>query len=167
MKIKYPPALLRVEGFNNDNLHRIAISNLQDHERQVFRWWCKKYRTPQKPLGEHTIEELMIEMLEDYYERHPQEIERFLDNTAQEPEWDGSTSPEYEAQIRARLEKINKKMGVDIKKFQSDVELSEVEVRNILDNLGKDLPGSRNMTKRKGEKNQAVLGNDDEFEESF
>lgn len=167
MKIKYPPALLKVEGFNNDNLHRVAISNLQDHERQVIRWWCKKYRAPLKPFGEHTIEELMIEMLEDYYERHPQEIERFLDNTSQEPEWDGTTSPEYEAQIQARLAKINKKRGVDLKKYQSDVELSDAEVRNILDNLGKDLPGSRKMTKRKGE-TQAVLGNDDdEFEESF
>jgi hypothetical protein len=163
MKIKYPQTLLSNEGFNNDNLHRIAISNLQDHERQVIRWWCKKYRTPQKPFGEHTIEELIVEMLEDYYERNPQEIGKFVTRTLQEPEWDGTMSPEYEAEIQKRLERINRRNGIDISKFQSDENLSDEEAQNIIDNLGRNLPRSTMVTK----KDEADTISEDEFEESF
>lgn len=163
MKIKYPQALLSNEGFNNDNLHRIAISNLQDHERQVIRWWCKKYRTPQKPFGEHTMEELIVEMLEDFYERNPQEIGKFVARSLEEPEWDGTMPPEYEAEIQKRLEKINKRQRIDIEQFRSDEELSDEEAQKIIDNLGRNLPRSRMMTK----KDEADTISEDEFEESF
>lgn len=163
MRIKYPQALLSNEGFNNDNLHRIAISNLQDHERQVIRWWCKKYRTPQKPFGEHTMEELIVEMLEDFYERNPQEISKFVARSLEEPEWDGTMPPEYEAEIQKRLEKINRRQRIDIEQFKSDEELSDEEAQKIIDNLGRNLPRSRMMTK----KDEADTMLEDEFEESF
>lgn len=152
----------------NDNLHRIAISNLQDHERRTIRWWCKKYRTPLKPLEEHTIEELVIEMLEDYYDEKPEEILRFQESLlveSGETLWDGRMSGEYEKQVGARLKKLNAKRGIDISKYQSEDELSNDEVQNILDNVGRDLPKSRALTK-KGVVTPPSLG-DGEFEDEF
>ena len=155
MKIKSLSALLRDCEWSNDNLHRIAISNLSDNERVLVRWWCKKYQTPQKSLNEHTWEELYIEMLEDYYSEHPEQAERFM-NSVEIEEWDGRTSPEHEAQMRARLKRINE--NVDLKKYQSDVELSEEEEKQILENLGRNLPKSRMAAKAES---------DLEFEDNF
>lgn len=152
-RFKEPPV------FNNDNLHRIAISNLRDHERRVIRWWLKKYNQPLKPLEEHTIEELVIEMLEDYYEAHPQEIERFMSHDAGLLEWDGTMSDSHEK----RMEKVwKKKPQVDLGKFQDEKELSEEEEAEILANLGRNLPGSKGP-KPKEEKVEQSL----EFEDTF
>lgn len=157
--------LLRDKSLNNVNLHRIAISNLQDPERQIERWWCKKYKTPLKPYEEHTIEELMIEMLEDYYDRNPDETKKFLGREDAIAEWDGTMSPEYEAAMQARLKKVNERNKVDIAKYQTKEEnLSEEQVQDILANVGKNLPKSQVVTKLKD--GAEVLGSD-EFDDAF
>ena len=105
-RLKSLPEILRYSSFTNDNLHRIAIAGLQDHERRTIRWWCKKYRTPIKPLEDHTIEELMVEMLEDYYDNNPAEIERFYESLGRESgliDWDGRMPKEYEVGMKQRL----------------------------------------------------------------
>jgi len=145
--------------FNNDNLHRIAISNLRDHERRVIRWWVKKYNQPLKPLEEHTIEELVIEMLEDYYDSHPQEVERFLSREAGIQDWDGTMPEEYEKRMAKRWKK---KPQVNLDQFKDEKELSEEEEAEILANLGRNLPGSTGP-KPKEEKIDPTL----EFEETF
>lgn len=145
--------------FNNDNLHRIAISNLSDNERKIARWWSKKYSQPLKSFEEHTIEELVVEMLEDYYEEKPQEIERFLSHDAGIQDWDGTMSEEYERKMKKRLAK---KPQVDLSKFQDEKELTEEEEAAILDNLGRNLPGSSGP-KPKEEKVEQSL----EFEDTF
>lgn len=164
-QLKSLSELLRNKVLNNDNLHRIAISNLRDHERQVARWWCKKYRTPLKLFAEHTMEELIVEMLEDYYDNHPAEIERFLSSEENIPDWDGSMSPEYEAEIQARLRKINERNRVDISKYQTtDENLTDEQCESILNNLGRNLPKSRAVTKR--DDGSMTIGSD-EFEDKF
>ena len=145
----------------NDNLHRIAISNVTDGDRVLARWWTKKYSTPIKPYSEHTNEELIIEMLEDYYDQNRGEIDRFLDSLHDRThgEWDGRTSEEYEAQIQKRLSKFKK---VDISKYQSDKdkELNQEEEENIIASLGRNLPKSKTI------QNNVDVGKD-EFEETF
>jgi len=131
--------LLRDLHPNDENFHRIAISNLSDPERRIIRWWVGKYKTPEKPLLDHTIEELYIEMLEDYYEKHPEEAKKFL-NSVEEDTWDGTMSPEYEARIQKRLKK---KKPVDITKYQSKVELTPEQEKAIIDGLGTNLPKSK------------------------
>jgi hypothetical protein len=153
--------LLKEVDFKNDNLHRIAISNVTDSTRVLARWWTKKYRTPLKHYGEYTNEELVIEMLEDYYDNNRTEIERFLEASTMEKlgEWDGSTSEEYEDQVRKRLSKFKK---VDISKYQSekDRELTNEEEETILNSLGRSLPKSKTI------QNNRDVGKD-EFEETF
>lgn len=145
--------------FNNDNLHRIAISNLRDHERRIIRWWVKKYNQPVKPLEEHTIEELVIEMLEDYYETNPQEIEKFLSHDAGVQDWDGTMPDEHES----RMKKVwAKKPQVDLSAFKDEHALTEEEEAEILANLGRNLPGSTGPQPKK-EKIEQTL----EFEETF
>ena len=161
-KIKSLHQLLQGRTYNNDNLHHIAISNLRDHERQIIRWWKAKYKQPEKPLDEHTMEELMVEMLEDYYERHPVEVDRFLEGASNAPEWDGKMSADYEREIQARLKKIK---PVDLSKYQSEVELTPDQEKEIFESLGKDLPKSKALTKR--ENGQVTLGNDSEFDDTF
>jgi len=163
-QLKKLPLLLKGLQPTNDNLHRIAISNLQDHERRAIRWWCKKYRTPLKPLEDHTIEELIVEMLEDHYEARPSEIERFFESLLIEQggeTWNGKMSDEYERQMQQRLKKLK---PVDISKYQSEEKLSAEEEAKILENLGRDLPKSRQLTMRGN--SPPALG-DGEFEDTF
>lgn len=145
------------------NLHRIAISGLSDSDRVLERWWTKKYRTPLKAWDDHVSEELVIEMLEDFYDAQPAEIQKFLltEETREAGDWDGRMSAEYEAQMQ---KKWSKKKQVDISKYQSKDELTPEQEEEILANLGRGLPGSKVVTK-KG--NEVVLGKDDEFEEKF
>jgi len=166
MRIKTLPELLSGRAnYNNDNLHRIAISNLESHERRVIKWWCKKYGQPVKPLFDHTMEELIIEMLEDYYDAHPIEIDRFLASENTGSDWDGEMSDEYEADMQRRLAKINKKNRVDLDKYKSDAGLSPEEEQKILEGLGKELPKS-NVKLTKGNEEVITLGQD-EFEDAF
>lgn len=140
------------------NLHRIAISNLEDEYLRIKRWWHKKYRKPRRDFEEHTIEELVIEMLEDFYERNPAEIQKFLNGS--EEEWDGSTSEEYERSIRKRAQKIWDRNKVDLSKWQTKTEVGDEEEKKILDDLGKNLLGSS----RKINQAPVVEG---EFDEDF
>lgn len=142
LRIKDWRGLARASICNPDNLHRIAIANLEDEERQLIRWWCKKYKQPEKPLRDYTLEEIFVEYLEDYYEDNPQEATKFLQEVV---EWDGEYDPEVERDVQRRLAKINTKKPVDTDKYRSedDENLTDEQVRAILDGLGRDLPGSR------------------------
>jgi hypothetical protein len=156
--------LLRDKSLDDSsNLHRIAIASLQDSNRVLERWWTKKYQRPLKDWEDHVSEELVIEMLEDFYEAQPAEVHKFLltEDAKQSGEWDGRVSPEHED----RMKKVwSKKKQVDISKYQSKDELTPEQEEEILANLGRGLPGSRVVTK-KG--NEVTLGKDDEFEEKF
>lgn len=161
-----------LEGFeySNDNLHRIAISNIADGDRTLERWWAKKYKTAIKDYNDYIREELIIEMLEDFYDNNRTEIDRFYDSietqrlTQQVGEWDGKTSDEYEREVQKRLKKLK---TFDLSSFQSDKdkELTLEEENAILDSLGRNLPKSKVKSKEK-EKEGLTLGSgefDDEF----
>ena len=151
MRIKSLASLLRDCDWSDANLRRIAITNVSNNERQLIRWWCKKYNTPLKPLMEHTLEEIAIEMLEDYYDEHPDLAKRFMEDIEVE-NWDGVMSPEYEAQVQKRLKKINERLCVDLKKYQNlEENLSEEEEQMILASLGRNLPKSRTQPNSKSE----------------
>ena len=131
---------------NDDSYHEIAIFNLNNSEYFLKRWWRKKYKIPFKDrVEDYTFEELYIEMLEDYYEDRPEEIKKFLNNKntiVEDSEWDGFTNPEYEKTISKILGKHNKNY---IERYKSDEEVSDEEENKILENLGKKLPGSKNI----------------------
>lgn len=158
---------------NADNLHRIAIANLEDQEQSLRRWWHKKYRIPPKPLDDYTAEELYLEHLEDFYERNPKAAQDFLRSTAGDDEWDGEVSAEHERQIQERLARLQKKRPVDIKKYQSegDENLSDEDIAGMLSMVGRDLPGSRRAAKSAPvmAPTEAALGDggSGEFDEQF
>ncbi len=150
---------------DSTNLHYIAISNLEDDYRRVRRWWTKKYRRPEKEFEEHTAEELIIEMLEDFYEKNPKAKQKFLEGeAAREEEWDGTMPESYERMMQERWSK--KRVKVDISKWQSDTELSEEEEKRLLDNIGRKLPGSFKVSDQGEEEEEPSLG-DGEFDEDF
>jgi len=160
-----------------DNLHRIAISNLEDPERLLVRWWARKYRQPQKPFEDHTWEEIFIEQLEDYYAANPVEADRFLAESGvsaqveDDDDWDGTVPHETENARRAKQAHIKTAGHVDLSKYQKDDhKYSDAEVSQIIDNLGKNLPGSRAAKKAKTapKETKAVqtLGGD-EFDDLF
>lgn len=147
--------MLKGHLVNDDNLHRIAISNLDDQEKNLIRWWCDHYRQPPKPLNDYTVEELYIERLEHYYSRKPDRIREFLDRDAKEDDWDGRFDDETEEAIRRQQVK-NK---VDLSKYQQDSsDISDEEAQRIVDNLGRHLPGSKTTV--------ASL-EDDDFDDEF
>ncbi len=146
---------------NSDNFHRIAISNLENPRRKIERWWAKKYG-PHKKYEEHTLEELVIEYLEDFYENNPEEITKFLNNEQAQEDWDGQLSPEQEASMQ-RVWK--KKKQIDLSKYKSDIELSEEEEKQLIENLGRNLPPKQVVTKVK-DNGEKVLG-DEEFDDNF
>lgn len=148
---------------NNDNLHRIAISNLSDPERQLARWWTKKYKQPLRSYQEHTLEELMLERLEDYYEANPTEIERFAASQFVDEEWDGTMPEEHEREVLARIAKIDARNRVDIAKYQGP-DVSDEEAEKILASLGLNLPKS--SKKITSQKQGPTLG-EDEFDELY
>lgn len=123
---------LRHVDLNDSNVHRIAISNLQRTERKLERWWAAKYGIPTKPYQEHTIEELLIEYLEDYYEQNPKEVAAF---ETKDDNWQGEMPAEYEEEIQDRLKKINAKNKVDVSKYQTDSVLSSEEEKKVLDGV--------------------------------
>jgi hypothetical protein len=136
--------------FTNDNLHRIAISNLQDGHRDLERWWANKYSIPLKAFDEHTLEELLVEKFEDYYKQNPDEISRFeaLAEQTKDEDWDGSTSTEHERGIAKWL---SKKKKVDLTKYQSEEQLTEEEEKKILGSLGFNLPKSSRIVNLNGD----------------
>jgi hypothetical protein len=146
--------LASVELVNDDNLHRIAIENLNDGLHALKRSWHKRWNQPPKALDDYTIEELLIESYEDYYLRHPQEADRFLNSvnlgSSDDDEW-------LERQI-----KESEREGIEandvIKKYQTegDEEMSDEECAKILSSVGKRLPGSGTR-----------IDMNDEFEDTF
>lgn len=162
-----------------DNLHRIAISNLDDTERSLKRWWCNKYRIPPKPLDEYTFEEIFLEHLEDHYEKNPEAVREFhRDQSVQNrEEWDGEVSPEAERELQSRWEKINRKNGVTLAKYQTegDEEMTSEDFQKIFNSLGrkpseinkakKFVPGSSKI-EVSGSKTKKIVS-DDEFEDDY
>jgi len=135
-------------SFNDDNFHRIALSNLKSPKRRIERWWAKKYRTPAKDFEDHTEEELYIEMLEDFYEKNPKEAKKFWTDmeTKMDIGWDGHTSDEYEESMQRRIEELQR--PIDISQYQSDKEVdSDVFYEEIdrlfpvtkIDSIGDDI----------------------------
>ena len=169
VKVKSLAWILRNQAptFNHDNLHRIAISNLNDSRRRQERWWAKKYG-PLKQYDEHTDEEIWIEMLEDFYEAHPVEIQRFLDSehVRKVGEWDGRVSNDHEKAMKAYWDKKKK---IDISAFQSDENLTPEQEAKILADLGMNLPKSKRVihgSPIKGKQHEIhTLG--EEFDEDF
>lgn len=150
--------LLNQQAFSNSNLHLIAISNIKDIEKKINRWWRGKYKTPEKQYGQYTIEELVIEQLEDFYEKNPEEINRFLaSNGNTEDDWDGTMPTQYEENIQKNLGRFFDKNRVDLSKYKSEEQVDEKEEKRILENLGRRLPGSKLIRKQ----------NFDEFEDIF
>jgi hypothetical protein len=159
-KLKSLAYLLRndLHAFSNDNLHRIAISNLSDGDRELKRWWTKKYGKPLKDFEDHTPEELLIEMYEDYYAKNPQEVQAFEDIVTRDDEWDGSMPDDHEFEMKKILDKKGK---VDLSKYQTDGDLTEEDEKKILESLGMNLPKSKRVVNMgEGEFDEHFLGDD-------
>lgn len=158
-RLKNLSEMLKGRLVNNDNLHRIAISNLDNDEKKLIRWWCDHYKQPPKPLNDYTFEELYIEHLEHYYSRNPDKIADFFARHNQDDEeWDGKFDDETEQRINAYW---SKRSSGAIKKYQKDDrQYSDEEIKEIVDSLGKNLPGSKVV------KSNPIMG-DDEFDDLF
>lgn len=147
---------------NADNLHRVAISNLDDQERSLTRWWCNKYRTPPKPLEDYTLEEIYVEHLEDFYERDPRAAKSFLGSVRKKEDWDGNHAVETERELQARWAKIHKRKGIDtdkvLAKYQTEADkaMTSEDFTKIMATIGKNLPGSK--TVRTFEDDSAKIG---------
>lgn len=161
MRLRTLGFLLRhdFESFTNDNLHRIAISNLSDGERSLRRWWEKKYKTPHKEYEDHTVEELLVQMFEDYYDQNPAEIQRFVLRSNVE-EWDGRMSKEHDERMKKRFGNT-----AVLKKYQDFKPITEEEEQRILDSLGRNLPGSKFVRDLGG--GEKSVRQTDEFEDEF
>lgn len=143
----------------------------------MVRWWAKKYRQPLKGFEEHTWEELFIEQLEDFYAANPVEAERFLHEVGQrrvdDDDWDGTVPDEEENARRARGAQVKESGHVDLSKYQKDGDkkFSSAEVAQIMDNLGRNLPGSKvqksaaRQARQEPQTIQALGG--EEFEDVF
>lgn len=142
---------------NNDNLHRIAISNLSIPERKLERWWERKFRSPLKEYEEHTYEELVIKMLEDYYDKNPEEVSRFEAGEFKDEGWDGTVSKEYEDGVQKNLKRFFDKNTVNLEKYQSEDEVDENE--DALDRLRREIPSKGHP--------KSVTRNEFEFDEDF
>lgn len=147
-----------LDGFepSYDNLHRIAISNLEgeNFDSWARSWWESKFRQPLKAYDDHTMEELAIKIFEDFYRKNPEEIKKFQMGEIKD-DWDGTVDAEHEKQIKERIKKIDQRNRVDIKKYQSDKVLTEEEEKKILLSLGQKVEDKR------------MLIGDDEFEDVF
>jgi len=147
------------------NLHLIAISNLQDPNRALVRFMMRKYKTPPKPIMDYTAEEIRIEMLEDYYERNPQEAEKLMDSIRQaslNPQYEvqeEKVSAEYEKELKLKNKKFFERNTFDLSKWKDDRELTKAEEEEIIANLGKD--------KIKPTVQKSSFVSEDEFEDVF
>ena len=155
VQLKNLSEMLKDKIKNNDNLHRIAISNLRNDEKRLIRWWCNHYRTPPKPLDDYTLEEIFIEQLENHYLKHPDEMINFLPSPIEVDDWDGEFSEETEKQLAKMWSRVKTKK-VDLSRYQKG-DVSDEEAEEIISNLGKNLPNSK--------KNIPVT--DDEFDDFF
>jgi len=158
MRLRKPSSQLNRRLLNADNLHRIAISNLNDHEHQLKKWWHQKYRVPPKPVDDYTVEELYVEYLEDFYERHPEEIAAFDKARSGAEEWDGSEKFRGEDEALALLKRVRQRQGktVDLSKYKTE-DVSDEEFEKIVASVGKS----------KRPKLKVPLLGEDEFEDDF
>ena len=82
----------------------------------------------------------MIKMLEDYYYKNPEEIQRFLSNEVTD-DWDGEVSQEYEREVQKGLKKFFEKNKVDLSEYQDEnFEDSDLSDEDILNDLRKAFP---------------------------
>ena len=155
--LKHLQTLLKGKLQSNDNLHWVAISNLQDEEYKLERWWRKKYKQPPKPLDDYTTEELFIEFLEDFYEKNPEKITEFMQAAECPPEEEKWTVPDHVEELLAKR-RTKSKVGGKIAKYfnPNDRNLSDEECQMIFDRIGKAKS-----------KSKEIKIADDEFEEVF
>lgn len=100
--------------------HLIAITNIEDTQHRLSKWWHKKYGIPPKSLEDHTIEELFIEQLEDFYEANPEEIGKLKEMMlVEDDDWDGTMSDEHEKKMKKFAERVG---HVDLTRFQKKSE---------------------------------------------
>ena len=119
-------------------------------------------------LEEHTYEELMIEMFEDYYDKNPIEADRFMAGAdGLISDWDGRMPDYYNEVVQKELGEFFDKNKVDISRYQSEEELTSEEEQAIIDNLGKNLPKSKiiSPSSPKEDNEAPVLG--EEFEDRY
>jgi ABC-type nitrate/sulfonate/bicarbonate transport system substrate-binding protein len=126
---------------------------------------AKKYKTPPKPIMDYTAEEIRLEMLEDYYERHPQEAERLLDSVRRRSSFVSANSEEmseeYDKAIKKTYAKFFKRNTFDLSRFKDDRELTPEEEEEIIANLGRKVPSKKLPSLSQG------LISEDEFEDEF
>jgi len=166
-KIKNLNKMLTGKLQDNTNLHYIAISNIEDGENNLRRWWHKKYRIPPKDIEEYTVEELYLEWLEDFYSGDPKRVDEFHTSieVEAEEEWDGELDIDTQVEIDRRWKSLGveqDKSIIDKYKTDGDEDLSPDEIKNILADVGRDLPGSKS-----GKDDTAPIVSNDEFEDTF
>lgn len=117
-----------------ENLKRIAASNLDDLERIVVRSWCNRYRRPPTDplLRRYTLEELVIEHFEEYYDKNPDKVQ----DVAAKDDWDGSVSDEHEREVQAKLKKLGHIDSSVIDRYKSDEKISSSDEKSILEEIG-------------------------------
>jgi len=152
---------LGIKPLKYDNLHLIAITNARSGEKKISIWWRKKYRVPPKPFEEYTWEELILERLEDYYYENPAEADKTLANIIKPEIWDGEMPDYYEKDIKRKYKKFFDRNKVDLSKYQTDVVVSKKEEDDIINNLGRKLPGSKVVNSIQS------IEEPDEFEDNF
>jgi hypothetical protein len=157
---------------DNNNLHRIAISNLNDEEYKLKKWWHNKYKVSPKPLDELTIEEVYIDYLEDWYAKDPSRVEDFYRQSQDFDDWDGELDEVTEQKIAARWAKIKEHHddGDVLARYRTDgdKDLSDVQVDAILRDLGKNLPGSQaGLSKSSNLTPESIIAESGEFEDLF
>jgi hypothetical protein len=111
--------------------------------RQLERWWHKKYRTPMKGYDDHTHEEIFIEYLEDYYDKHPEEIGRFQYSQTKEAEEDDEWRGDTPDGLADKMKSLGGTVDVSRYKTEGDENLTEDEVKNIISKVGRSLPKVR------------------------
>jgi hypothetical protein len=130
--------------------------------RRLEIWWRKKYHVPPKDYLEYTPEELLVEYLEDHYYKHPNDVDKFTATAKlkQDLGWDGKLDPDVERAVIKRLKRLNRGDPAIIEKYRTsgDEDLTEDEFNDMLDAVGRNLPGSKNTNK---------MISEDEFEDSF
>lgn len=147
-KLKSLQSVFNRLDYNDNNFHRIAISNLNTPSRQIERWWEDKFQKPSKAFEDYTEEELYIMMLEDYYEKNPKEADRFMGHS--DEDWDGEIDSEHERAMQDRIEDIQK--PYDLSRWQSNDDYDEVD---LVKDLEKSFPS---LDKDEGEFEETFIG---------
>lgn len=154
-----PPSLRRVREtlrelvevrVDDQQYHRIAVSNLDDPVHALERHWRERYRVPARGLSDYTLEELYVEFLEDYYAVHPKEADALrLAMAAEEPVvsvtrdaegWDGRLPDAVEQERQAywrRRQEQRPYLKVDLEQFRSTEEMTPEKARGYFERVGR------------------------------